>query len=80
VIQRPLLRNVEGLCGTVGADDLTTVADNLGGNESNVANAATDVENSHTGLDTCVEEESARKGFKRASLSLEALQLTIGMP
>jgi hypothetical protein len=80
VIHCSPLRDVEGFCGPVGADDLTTVADNLGGNESHVANAASYVENSHTGLDSCVQEELARKRFKRAGLSLEALQLTIGMP
>jgi hypothetical protein len=80
VIKRPLPRNLKGFCGPVGADNLTTVADNLGGNESSVANAASHVENSHTGLDSCVQKELARKRFKRAGLGLEALQLTIGMP
>ena len=79
MIQRSLLRHVEGFCGPVGAHDLTTIADNLGGNESNVANAASYVENSHTGLDPCVQEELARKRFKCAGLGLETLQLTISM-
>jgi hypothetical protein len=80
VIQRPLLRNVKGFCGPVGADNLTTVADNLGGDESSVANPASHVENSHTGLDSRVQKELTRKRFKRARLGLKALQLTIGMP
>jgi hypothetical protein len=79
VIQRSLLRHVEGFCGPVGAHDLTTIADNLGGNKSNVSNAASYVENSHTKLDSRVEKELARKRFKHAGLGLKSLQFSIVM-
>jgi hypothetical protein len=79
VIQGSLLRDVKRSCGPICADHLTTVADNLGCNEGNVANSTSDVENSHTKLDSRVEKELARKRFKHAGLGLKSLQFSIVM-
>ena len=65
--------------GAIDAEDGAGRADEIGGDHRVVAGAAADVEDRHAGSDAGAAQDFARLGAEKLSLSLEALQLLLGM-
>ena len=75
----PCRRGGHRLRGTVHPDDLAAGADELRGQERDLAAAAADVEHAHSRTDPGFLEESPRDRIHQARLGIEATKLLIGV-